>query len=116
LVVKKYLGKLWSIPGLVTTKRFPASTTEECSERTTIRESRGSHCKINEGTDRGILKCMYVCMYVRGGTEFIRPLHCDLRDVLCLSKNGFQERFQKLQEGWQKCDTAQGNSFEGNIT
>jgi hypothetical protein len=35
-----------------------------------------------------------------------------LRDV---SKDGFQERFQKFYERWQKCVTAQGNCFDGNV-
>jgi hypothetical protein len=29
---------------------------------------------------------MYVC--VRGGPRFIRPLHCDLQDLLCLTQAG----------------------------
>jgi hypothetical protein len=31
-----------------------------------------------------------------------------------LSQNGFQECFQHLYSGWQKCTDAQGNHFEGN--
>jgi hypothetical protein len=27
---------------------------------------------------------MCTCMYVRGGPRFIRPLRCDLQDLLCL--------------------------------
>jgi hypothetical protein len=34
-----------------------------------------------------------------------------LEDV---SKNGFQECFQKLYERWQKCITLKENYFEGN--
>jgi hypothetical protein len=30
---------------------------------------------------------MYVCMCVRAGTGFIRPLHCDLQDLLWFNKN-----------------------------
>jgi histone-lysine N-methyltransferase SETMAR len=35
-----------------------------------------------------------------------------LEDV---SKNGFQECFQKLYERWQKRITVQGNYFQGNV-
>jgi hypothetical protein len=26
---------------------------------------------------------MYVCMYLRGGPRYIRPLHCGLKGLLC---------------------------------
>jgi hypothetical protein len=32
-----------------------------------------------------------------------------------VSKNGFQECFQKLYERWKKSVTAQENYFEGNV-
>jgi hypothetical protein len=38
-----------------------------------------------------------------------------LRALTGVSKKGFQEYFQKLYEHWQKCVTAKGNYFEGNI-
>ena len=32
-----------------------------------------------------------------------------------LYENGFQEWFQSLYTGWQKCVTAEGNYFEENV-
>jgi hypothetical protein len=35
--------------------------------------------------------------------------------LTAVSKNGFQECFQKLYGRWKKCTTAQGNHFVGNV-
>jgi hypothetical protein len=37
------------------------------------------------------------------------------RAVIKVSKNGFQERFQKLYERQKKCVTARGKHFQGNL-
>jgi hypothetical protein len=36
--------------------------------------------------------CVYVCMHVRGGSGVIRPLHCDLSDLLCLARTLLEVR------------------------
>jgi hypothetical protein len=41
-------------PKLVTTRLFPVFTIEKRSERSTIHEHWGSHCKSDKSTDRGV--------------------------------------------------------------
>jgi hypothetical protein len=54
-------GAFFIFPVLVTTQLFPVSASKNCSERATINELWGNHCKSDKIADGGIKKLFPEC-------------------------------------------------------